>query len=159
MSRPKGTFALLLTALTLSSGGARADARVVAARVLEQWRLAGAQATVVPTRFLFDEESQLIAIPPEPDEVESECTHVAVIGARGLSFRARLSDVPMDPLLPPEPSARAASTAGVLELRRCGRTRPQVRHIVLSTEAGRGAVEVIVGRSDKPLPSLSAAIP
>jgi hypothetical protein len=146
-------------ALMVASGVARADARKVAARVLEQWRADGARTAIVPTRFLFDEESLLIPIPAEPEGVESDCTHIAVVGGRGLSFRARLSDAPMDPLLPPEPTARASSTAGVLELRRCDKSRPAVRHIVVSAEAGRGAVEVVVGRSDRPLPLLASIIP
>ena len=149
----------LIGAITLSGGAARADAREVAGRVFDQWRDAGARASVVPARFLFDEESVLVPIPPEPAGVESECTHVAIIGARGLSFRARLSDAPMDPLLPQEPTARASSTAGVLELRRCDRARPPVRHVVISTDGGRGAVEIIVGRSDRPMPPLAALIP
>lgn len=121
--------------------------------------MAGGRTAAVPTRFVFDDETILVPIPPEPDEARSECTQVAVIGARGLSFRARLSDAPMDPLLPPEPTARASSTAGVLELRRCDRARPAVRHVVITAEGGRGALEVVVGRSDRPLPSLASVIP
>lgn len=160
MRHPRSIFGFVIAlTLPLTSRFASADARDVAARLGEQWRTAGARTSVVPTRFLFDEESLLVPIGAEPDGVESQCTHVAVIGARGLSFRARLSDAPMDPLLPPEPSARASSTAGVLELRRCDTARPPVRHIVLTAEAGRGAVEVVVARSDKPLPSLASFIP
>src|SRR5262245_7317065 len=111
-------FAIAL-ACALVSGGARADARDVAARVLEQWRIAGGQGSSVPPRFIFDEETVLVPVRPEQGEAPpSECTHVAIIGARGLSFRAKLSDAPNDPLLPPEPGARASSTAGVVELHR-----------------------------------------
>lgn len=149
-----------LIASTLLAGDARADAREVAARVVEQWNLAGARTMVVPTRFLFDEETSLIPLPLEPEGTpEAECTQVAVIGARGLSFRARLSDAPTDPLMPPEPTARATSTAGVLELRRCERGRPPVHHVIISAEAGRGAFEIIVGRSGAPMPSLASIIP
>lgn len=150
-----------MAALTgaLVSGPARADAREVAARVQEQWRVTGARTVPIPTRFVFDDETIVVPIPAEAEDERSECTQVAVIGARGLSFRARLSDAPMDPLLPPEPTARASSTAGVLELRRCDRSRPPVRHVVITAEGGRGALEVVVGRSDRPLPHLATVIP
>jgi hypothetical protein len=143
----------------LESSLARADAREVSARVAEQWRVTGARTAVVPSRFVFDEESLIIPVPPEAESAESECTQIAAIGARGLSFRARLSDAPMDPLLPPEPTARASSSAGVLELRRCAKGRPPVRHVVITAEAGRGAVEIVVAHSDKPLPPLASIIP
>ncbi|MDF2698060.1 MAG: hypothetical protein K0S65_6443, partial [Labilithrix sp.] len=156
----RATVALAALTLALAAGDARADAaRDVAARVQDQWKGASARTVAVPTRFVFDDETILVPIPPEPEGEESACTQVAVVGARGLSFRARLSDAPMDPLLPPEPTARASSTAGVLELRRCERGRPPVRHIVVTAEGGRGAVEIIVGRSDRPLPLLATLIP
>jgi hypothetical protein len=145
--------------VALASHPARADVPDVAARVQEQWKVAGARTNAVATRFVFDDETILVPIPPEADDHESACTHVAIVGARGLSFRARLSDAPMDPLLPPEPTARASSTAGVLELRRCDTRRPAVRHVVVTAEAGRGTVEVIVGHSDRPLPSLASIVP
>jgi hypothetical protein len=155
----RGTFGAVVLATALTGGVARADAREVAARVVQEWKAAGARVSDVTSRFLFEDGRVLIPVPPEPEGVESACTHVAVIGARGLSFRARLSDAPMDPLLPPEPGARAASVAGVLELRRCDRDRPPVRHVALGSEAGRGAVEVVVARSDRPLPPLTTIIP
>jgi hypothetical protein len=130
------------------------DTRAVVGRVDVEWKKAGAKTWTLSSRFVFDEETVLIPLP----EGEAECTEIAVIGARGLSFRARLGDAAVDPLLPPEPNARAASAAGVLALRRCDHARP-VRHIVLTAEAGRGAVEVIVGRSDKPLPHLATLLP
>lgn len=146
-------------AVVLAGGPARASSREVAARVQEQWKVAGARTAPIPTRFVFDDETIVVPIPAEADVDRSECTQVAVIGARGLSFRARLSDAPMDPLLPPEPTARASSTAGVLELRRCDRSRPPVRHVIITAEGGRGALEVVVGRSDRPLPHLATVIP
>lgn len=149
----------LMLAAALVRGEARADTRDVAARVEEQWSVAGARTATVPTRFVFDSETILVPIPPDPDERERACTQIAVVGARGLSFRARLSDAPMDPLLAPEPTARASSTAGVLELRRCEAGRPAVRHVVITAEAGRGALEIVVGRSDAPLAPLGSILP
>ena len=151
-TRPATLFAL---GLTLSSGVAKADARDVAARVVAEWRNAGARTAVLPSRFLFDEESVVVPLATDP---AGACTEVAIIGARGLSFRARLSDAPTDPLQPPEPGGRASSSAGVIELRRCDPARP-VRHVVITTEAGRGTLEIIVGRSGRPLPPLATLIP
>jgi hypothetical protein len=164
--------ALVLAAGLAREAPARADARSVAARVAEQWQDAGADATVLPSRFVFDEETILVPIPAPAAAAAAgraapRCTYVALVGARGLSFRARLSDAPVDPLGPPEPGARASSTAGVLELRRCrdgsessGSDGPHdVRNVVLSAEAGRGAVEIIVAHADATLPSLGAVIP
>lgn len=151
-------FAVALT-IALSGANANADVREVAARLNEQWSVAGARTTTVPTRFLFDDETIVVPVSPEPAGTNSTCTHVAVVGARGLSFHARLSDTPTDPLLAAEPSGRASSTAGVVELRRCERSRPAVRHVVITADAGRGAVEVVVGRTDTPLATLGSFLP
>lgn len=140
----------------LVPGAARADAREVAARVASEWRAAGAATTALPSRFVFDDETILVPIPAE-EGAPSGCTHVSLIGARGMSFHARLSDAPFDPLVP-EAGARASAHAGVLELRRCDPSRP-VRHVFLTSDAGRGAVELVVGRSGSPLPSLGTIIP
>jgi hypothetical protein len=159
----KSVTALAAVFLASSGGLARADTREAAARVAEDWRTAGARVVAVPPRFLFDDETVLVPIAPESEAETTagadDCTQVAILGARGLSFRARLSDAPTDPLVAPEPNARASSTAGVLELHRCERGRPPVRHVVITAEAGRGAVEVIVARSSRALPSLAAIIP
>jgi hypothetical protein len=145
----------LVSFTTTVAKDAHADvAREVAERVAEQWRNAGGHVTALPTRFLFDDETTVVPIPA--DDV-SGCTHVALIGARGLSFRARLSDATSDPLAP-EVGGRASSVAGVLELRRCGPGRP-IRHVVVTSDAGRGALEVVVARAPSALPALTAVIP
>jgi hypothetical protein len=133
---------------------ASADARDVAERVVEQWRGAGGHVTALPTRFLFDDETVVI---PVPVDESTGCTHVALIGARGLSFRARLSEATNDPLAP-EPGGRATSVAGVVELRRCGGARA-IRHVVVTSDAGRGALEVVLARAPSALPALTAVIP
>ena len=146
--------AFVLAACALYPVDARADARIIASRVLEQWKTAGAKATMLPSRFVFDDETVLIPIPSV--EGTGSCIHVAVIAARGLSFHAKLEGASNDPLLP-DTGARANSLAGVLELRRC---EPRgVRHIQVTSDAGRGAVEVIVARSPGNLPNLPAVIP
>lgn len=139
----------------VSAAPARADtAREIAERVVEQWRTAGGRVTALPTRFVFDDETLIVPIPV--DEATG-CTQVALIGARGLSFRARLSDATSDPLAP-EIGARATSHAGVVELRRCGSAGP-IRHVVVTSDAGRGALEVIVARAPSALPALTSVIP
>jgi hypothetical protein len=151
-------FALVAVVVLLSGavapGVARADAPEVSARVVEQWRAVGGRVSVLPTRFLFDDETSLVPIPAEEG---AGCTHLALIGARGLSFRARLSDASTDPLSP-EPGSRATSHAGVLELRRCGPHHP-VRHVVITSDAGRGALEIVIARAPSALPTLASVIP
>jgi hypothetical protein len=144
----------VLLAVVLGSGPARADAREVADRVVDQWRAAGGHVTALPTRFVFDDETVVIPIPVDD---ATGCTHVALIGARGLSFRARLSDATSDPLAP-EVGGRATSLAGVVELRRCGAARP-IRHVVVTSDAGRGALEVVVARAPSAMPALTSVIP
>lgn len=135
---------------------ARADAREIAARVADQWRAAGAKSAALPARFLFDDDRQVIAIPaPEGD---AACTYVALVAARGLSFRAKLSGASNDPLLPPDPGSRATSAAGVVELRRCDPQKP-VKTVEVTSDAGRGAIEVVVAYGPAGLPSLAAIIP
>lgn len=150
-------FAYALFALVmLVPAFARADAREVSTRVVEEWKRAGAKAQALPTRFVFDDEQIKIAIPS--DETVARCTQIAIIGARGLSFRGKLEGVSNDPLMPVEPQARGQSTAGVLELRRCDPSRP-IPFIFVASDAGRGAIEVVVAFSPLPLPSLAAIIP
>ncbi len=140
---------------------AKADsARDVATRVVEQWRDAGGHATLQTTRFVFDDETVVIPVADVSKAASADvsgCTHIALIGARGLSFRARLSDARSEALTA-EFGARAASLAGVVELRRCGLDRP-IRHVVVTSEAGRGALEVVVARAPSALPSLTSVIP
>jgi hypothetical protein len=145
----------LLALVCLSGGEAHADAREVADRVVDQWRGAGGHVTPLPSRFLFDDETVLVPVTSE--ESSTGCTHVAIIGARGISFRARLSDASADPLAP-EVGGRATSLAGVVELRRCGAARP-IRHVIVTSDAGRGALEIIVAHAPSALPALSTVIP
>lgn len=157
----KGVFGgLVLFAIAVATAiaprSASADARDVAARVGDQWKAAGGRASVMPSKFLFDDDKQVIAL-AEPNANEP-CTYVALIAARGLSFRAKLSGAPVDPLSPPDQGARGSSSAGVVELRRCDRERP-VRSVEVQSDAGRGAIEVVVAYGPPGLPALAAIIP
>jgi len=53
---------------------------------------------------------------------------------------------------------RATSVAGVVELRRCGAGRT-IRYVVVTSDAGRGALEVVVAHAPSALPALAAVIP
>lgn len=149
------TVSLGALACAWAPGVARADLRELAGRVNEQWARAGARTVALPSRFIYDDESLLVPVPP-PAEGDGACTHVAIIGSRGMSFRARLSDASTDPL-DEEPGARASSLAGVLELQRCG--GKAVRHVAITSAAGRGALEIVVGRVRGTIPSLASVVP
>jgi hypothetical protein len=146
-----------LVATLTASPHARAetgDVREVAARVEAQWTRAGARATALPSRFVFDDETLNIPIQPDPT---ARCTHVAILAGRGHSFHAKLGDASPDPLTP-DPGARASSVAGVLELRRCDGDAP-VKSVVVTSDGGRGAIEVVVGHGPSPMASLGSILP
>lgn len=147
---------VVLGAIFVVPSVAHADARDVAARVAEQWKVAGARTTTLPSRFLFDDDKQVVALGEAT--AQEPCTYVALVAARGLSFRAKLSGAPNDPLSAPEPAARSTSTAGVVELRRCDPSRP-VRYVEVQSDAGRGAFEIIVAHGPAGLPPLGSIIP
>ncbi|WP_432490748.1 hypothetical protein, partial [Flavonifractor plautii] len=56
--------ALVFAAILAAAGTARADAREVATRVADQWKASGAKASVLPAKFLFDDDRQVIPIAP-----------------------------------------------------------------------------------------------
>ena len=83
------------------------------------------------------------------------CTTVALIGARGISFHAKVSGATDDPLS--EEVERVSSVAGVLEIGRC--EGAPIEHLVVTSDAGRGAIETIVARSLKLPPALRTLLP
>jgi hypothetical protein len=128
-----------------ADSSARADLRGDVARVGDAWRKAGARVTVLPTRFLWDEEVLTVRL-PKP-EGRAPCTTVALVSARGTSFRAKLGGIE-----DADGRDRSASIAGVTEIARCD--GGEVDRVLVSGDAGRGAVEVIVGYGAQPLPGL-----
>ena len=128
---------------------AGADLSGDAGRVRAAWQKAGATMVFSGTRFVFDDENISISL-PETDPGRAGCARVALVGARGLSLRARFADAGDEPL------GRASSHAGALELARCGRP---VHKVIFTSEAGRGAVEVLVARADAPLPPIASVLP
>ncbi len=141
--------------LLLVGGPAHGEVREVADRVAEQWRAGGAIVVRGETRFLYEDETMTVVVPPLA--VDEGCTTVALVGARGLSFHAKVAGAVDDPLLE-DPSARAASVAGVLQIERCAGGTP-IDHLIVTSDAGRGAIETVVGRSAKPLPPMRAILP
>lgn len=154
MKRLVAVAALVFVAASAMSRSAHAEMREVASRVVDQWKQAGAKATALSSRFLFDDET--IAIPIPEAAAAGPCVHVALVGPRGMSFHARISDAGFDPLAP-DVGARAAAVAGVLALERCDSRK--VRYILVTSDAGRGALEIVVASSKGSLPSLVAVIP
>ncbi|WP_394827528.1 hypothetical protein [Pendulispora albinea] len=136
---------------------ASADLREVASRARSEWRNAGATLVDSVPRFLFEGDTVTIRIPPTPGS--ARCTTIGFIGARGVSFHAAIApgknqgggDAGDDVI------GKSSSMAGLLELVRC--SGAPVERVILTGDAGRGAVEVVVARSKAPLPSLRTVFP
>ncbi len=140
-----------LAAFLCCSSVAHADLRSDAALVASEWQRLGATVRRLPSRFLH-EEGTLTVVVAGGQEPGGECMSVAVLGPRGVSFRAKVDGGDDD-----DPGARLQSVAGALLVIRCGATAP--RKIVVSSDSGRGALEVVVGRFREPLPALRAVLP
>ena len=127
---------------TLPSRPAHAELRELATRVVDAYRAAGAQVTQLPTRFLYDDETLVVTAP-----AGGPCVTVAMIGARGLSFHVGEGE---------DEGSHVYSVAGTLALESCDATQGPVR---VKSDAGRGALEIVVAYSPKPLPSLRTVLP
>jgi hypothetical protein len=130
----------------------RAELHEAVERVADAWRAVGASVAVDRTRFLTDDsdDQRPVAI-ALPDLPEGQCTTIVLLGARGLGFHVRLQggDDPEGKRLP--------SAAGALSIEQCGDVPP--RRLVVASDSGRGAIEIVVGRSSKPLPALRLVLP
>jgi hypothetical protein len=150
--RARGVTAVVVTALaTAWAPAARAELREVAERVAQAWREGGAYVVVDRTRFLNDDESAPVILPPLPAS-PAECTTVVLLGARGLGFHANLSRGGPD-----EGVERIPSEAGALSFERCGDAMP--RRIAVTADSGRGAVELVVARSPRGVKPLREVLP
>jgi hypothetical protein len=147
----KGRAAAAALAIATLAGARDAGAQLHASidRLAEVWRGVGASVVVDRPRFLNDDETIVVALPDLP---EGECTTVVLLGSRGLGFHARPADRTND-----ETSARIPSEAGALSLERCGGSLP--RRLLVTSESGRGAIEMIVARSSKPLEPMRTVLP
>lgn len=151
--------------ITSIAPAASADLRDLGTRAHDQWRASGAATAAPPTRFIYDSETIAVALPAMAAQ---RCTTVALIGARGLSFHAKFagaSDGHEEEEGPPEASkARGASVAGLLELSHCDSAKaPSATfnrdRLIVTSDAGRGAIEVVVARSKTALPPLRTIFP
>lgn len=122
------------------------DLRETADRVAETWHDGGGYVGRDEPHFLYEGDTLTVEVPPGP---ELGCQTVALIGARGMSFNARLSGSS-------GADERVTSVAGVLELTSCG-VAP-FRFVRVRGEAGRGALETVVARSATPLPPLRTVL-
>jgi hypothetical protein len=129
-------------ALLARSSLAEAELHEEVERVAQIWRSSGASVVLDKPRFLNKKETGVWL----PALAEAACTTVAFVGVRSLGFRVTLEAASEGA---PE---RIDSEAGVVSIERCGQA-PLGRVVVLS-ESGRGALEVLVGRSAAPLPPL-----
>lgn len=166
MRRSAGfTVSMVALLLTSIAPAVSADLRDLGARANDQWRASGAAVAAVPTRFIYDSETIGVVLPPMPSQ---RCTTVALIGARGMSFHAKFGGA-SEPQDEEDESgetskARGASVAGLLELSHCDSARapsPTFNRdrLIVTSDAGRGAIEVVVARSKSALPPLRTIFP
>jgi hypothetical protein len=140
-------------AVAVTAATAHAELREAVQRLADAWREVGAAVVVDRSRFLEedrdDQHPVVVAVPDLPD---GECTTIVILGARGLGFHVRFADGDAD-----EPK-RMPSVAGAVSIERCGEGEP-LRRLIVSTDSGRGALEMVVARSAKPLPPLRTVLP
>jgi hypothetical protein len=141
-------------ATAMTGGQARAELHDSVERLAEAWRGVGAAVVIDKPRFLEDDRGdQRPIVVALPDLPEGDCTTVVLLGARGLGFHVRLPGVSDDET----GIKRIPSVAGAVAIERCGDV--PLRRLVVASDSGRGAVEVVVARSSKPLPPLRTVLP
>jgi hypothetical protein len=141
MKRAAGLVFVLAMAAARPAG---AELRELAGRVADAYRASGARVVVLPTRFLYDDETLVVTPPPARGE---RCVTMAIVGARGLSFHVGEGE---------DEGGHVYSVAGALALESCDGQAGPVR---VKSDAGRGALEVVVGYGAKPLPTLRSVLP
>jgi hypothetical protein len=119
-------------------------------RVADAWRDEGAKVVRGDSQFVFEGETLTLLV-PEPDP-NPACQTLALIGARGLSFHARVGDFGSDDAS----DERVSSIAGVVEMTSCG--APPLRFVRLTSDGGRGALEIVAACSLRPLRSSSEVL-
>jgi hypothetical protein len=135
-------------AVETAAPSACAEVREAAERVAGAWRAVGASVVVDKTRFLNDDQTLAIALPDLPD---GACTTVVLLGARGLGFHVSAGESHH------EATPHLPSEAGVLAIERCHEA--MARRVLVTSDSGRGALEVVVARSDEPLPAVQSVLP
>ncbi|HLK40016.1 MAG TPA: hypothetical protein VKU41_24840, partial [Polyangiaceae bacterium] len=143
-----GASAVVAVAISVASP-ASAQLRESIDRVADAWRAAGGAVVVDRTRFLNDDETMPVVVPDLPP---AECTTAVILGARGIGFHVRVSDVSDE-----DPSKRIPSEAGAVSIEICGEPFP--RRLLVTSDSGRGALETVLATSVRPLPALRAVLP
>ncbi len=147
--RAGGVFLAWALASLTPRAGRSDDLRAAAALVADTWRAAGAAVDRGEPRFLYEGEAITLRLPPGAGE---PCQTLALIGARGLSFHARVGDRTPEEAI----DEQVASAAGVLEMTSCG--AEPLRVVRVASEAGKGALETVIARSPQPLTALRAIL-
>ena len=164
-SRPRtmrlGASVGCAVAWLMATPDVRAEIHESAQRLAEAWRAAGAVVTVDAPRFVHSRDDNGNAVTATlPKIPAAECTTVALLGARSFGFHVRLpahsesdafsaGDRRGMPVLP--------SAAGALSMEWCG--QPPEQRFAIASDAGRGAIELVVASSRHPLPSLVSLLP
>ncbi|MGD0679477.1 MAG: hypothetical protein ABSC94_29150 [Polyangiaceae bacterium] len=128
---------------------AQTELRHAVERIASAWRAVGATVLVDDTHFLNDDETLSVIVPDLPD---GECTTTVLLGARGLGFHVSDAKGRQGNL-----HRQLPSEAGALSIEQCG-SAPD-RRLLVTSDSGRGALELVVARSASPLPPLQAILP
>jgi hypothetical protein len=142
----KSRLAIAIAALFVATP-ARAELHELAVRVADAYRATGARVVILPTRFLYEDETLVLSVPPGTG---AKCTTLAIVGARGLSFHVGEGDDEQ------HEASEVYSVAGALEVDSCDGHTADVR---VRSDAGRGAIEVIVAYGQAVMPSLRTVLP
>ncbi len=152
--RSRAAGALVVGVAACMAAPARADLpnlANLAGRVAEGYQAGGGRVVTLPARFLYEDETVPVRVPPAQ---QARCVTVALVAARGLSFHVHAGAENDDD---DQVTGRTSSVAGALELASCdGRGFGRLR---IKSDAGRGALEVVVAYSDKPMPALRSLLP
>jgi hypothetical protein len=152
--RARAVACAAAVAVAAFPGSARAELHESVERVADAWRAVGASVVLDRTRFLTDDNDDdrpiFIGLPSLPD---GECTTLVLLGARGLGFHVRLPGTGGDD----GAGQRVLSVAGALSIERCGEEFPT--RFIVASDSGRGAIETVVARSSRPLPSVRTILP
>ena len=132
-------LALVLAAAAVPArDAAAADLRDLAKRAEAEWRSAGAVVAGAPSRFLYEDDTISVRLPQLP---AGRCTSVALLGARGMSFHAKVAGNGDED---EEDLGRSTSIGGMLQI---GRGAPMSATVVHRPAGSCGTRTLIVSSS------------